>query len=310
MATYAGPDLIDDVCRARGWSGSELARRLNVTHHAIRSWRSSSLPPRREEQLRSLLAESPPPIDVRQLRLRLGWTVRELAARVGVHRVTIAHWEGGQPVPPKKQDLLRELEIAAPNPVRATRERLGCTQLELARALRVSVAQISRWESDQRRPPARYLQALQSLAAPDDVVPAPHWIRRQRMARALSYGAVARQLGGSVRPTHVREWESGTRAVPARHYRALRRLLRPQAAFLERDRGVLQLVRGTPGMSVRELLDAFPAHDHRAVLGALQRHLDAGRLFRAKGAIEDGQGRRRNGWRLYPEKRSSEHVVE
>lgn len=305
-----GSELVAGVCESRGWSRPELAAELGVSRHSVGLWeRSGRLTGQRHEQLLRLLSAAPPPIELRPLRKQLGWTQDRMARRLGVDRSRVARWERGERMPARAQERARKLQrtLEPPKPrkaksaLRLAREDVGMTMLELADWLGVSVASVSRWERGIRPIPPEFALAMRALAPSDHRDrPTPEWVRARREERELSY----RELGAKldVHPAHVREWESGERPIPARLYGDLRRALEPQARFRQRDNEVFRLVSSMPeGLTMRELLEQFPQHDHRAVLGSLKRHVDHGDLFKARKAISSKQGRRLFGWRFYPQ---------
>jgi len=155
--------------------------------------------------------------------------------------------------------------------------------------------------------PRAHERALAALEPDDETELGPEWIRSRRESRDLSRRQLAKLLG--VHAARVGEWEESKRRVPARVHWPLRRTLGgAKARTASRDADVVEVVRGEPGLSLPQLLERFPAHDQGAVQGALERYLTAGRLFRAKGTVNDRVGRPRVVWRFYPEPQESKRV--
>jgi transcriptional regulator with XRE-family HTH domain len=304
-ATPDPPALVAAVCDHHGWTTTELASAIGVSVRSVQAWREGErrLSSRHRARLEQLLEDPSRRVDVYALRERLRLGQADLAKHFGVSVKTYARWESRGQVPASKKELLAGLEAAAPNPVRAARERLGYTQHELARLLGVSWSLVSQWERGRPMPEERHRQ-LAEIGSDPETTPTGDRIREWREAHDLSLHDVARRLGGSVRAAHVREWErsDSDRPVPLRYHRALRRLFAPRATDYERDRAVFELVKSTPaGMSTREVAERFPAHDYGAVLGSLNRYVTHKHLFRAWGVIEDRHGRPLQGWRFYPQ---------
>ena len=49
-------------------------------------------------------------LDIKDLRLKLGVTQRELAEMVGVSEKTVQNWEYGKPIPTTKHQILRTIQ--------------------------------------------------------------------------------------------------------------------------------------------------------------------------------------------------------
>lgn len=307
LAAPEAATLIAAVQERRDWTTAELAAAVGVTTKGVRSWVATGLSSQRRVQLEQLLAEAPRQVDIRSLRSSWGWTQVELAERLGVAERAVIRWEAGGRVPERLRGRLRELAGDAPNPIQAARERSGLTQAGLARALGISASLVSLWERGQPVPPA-YEHPLAALEGDDEeTMLDPAWICARREFHKLSGRRLAKLIG--VQPPRVGEWEQGKRPVPPRHRWALRRVLgAPKAKTGSRDAEVLEVVRSEPGLSLRQLLQRFPAHNAGAVQGALDRHVFSKRLYRAKGTVTDRLGRPRHVWRFYPDPQESERV--
>lgn len=69
------------------------------------------------------------PKAVRQLRKRLGFTQSQFAALLGVHKITVATWEGGtKRMSPTTERLLRILAAQGPQALAPTPRRSGSTR--------------------------------------------------------------------------------------------------------------------------------------------------------------------------------------
>lgn len=104
---------------------------------------------------------------IRAQRLRVGLSQKELARRVGVETAgAVANWEAGRRQPPAKR--LRLIRIVCQSlppaqiPARITRvrEAAGLSKGALARALGVSPAAVTYWESGRRTPTTAHLVAI------------------------------------------------------------------------------------------------------------------------------------------------------
>jgi transcriptional regulator with XRE-family HTH domain len=129
--------LLWELRTAGGWSQGKLAKRAGVSKAALSQWESGARQPRVEEleavldalgtdaagrafvfahieaprAFRHLRATAdpglgPPPAAgdlLRAMRLRKGWTQEQAAARVGVVRSAVAHWERGDRLPAPEQ---------------------------------------------------------------------------------------------------------------------------------------------------------------------------------------------------------------
>lgn len=100
---------------------------------------------------------------------------QELADRFGVHRVSIQNWERGISEPaigfiPRIIEFLGYDPEPEPFVVHKrlayARRRLGMTQKELAKALRVSMTNIWQWERGDRLPKPDWLATFKSLLGP------------------------------------------------------------------------------------------------------------------------------------------------
>lgn len=83
-----------------GWSQDGLAKRLGVTRQRVADLERSGVPDGRQEQLRRLLVDPLPQLDLAATRRRSGLTQAELARRLGKQGTTVNVWERGRrPLP-------------------------------------------------------------------------------------------------------------------------------------------------------------------------------------------------------------------
>lgn len=108
-------------------------------------------------------------LNIKEIRQKLGLTQVELAKRLGVDYRTVQNWEYGKAIPTSKHELLSSLldnNGNTPNQnifdVRELRQKLGITQVELAKKLGVSENTIQNWERGANIPKAR-IESLREL---------------------------------------------------------------------------------------------------------------------------------------------------
>ena len=106
---------------------------------------------------------------VRRQRILRGLLQKDVANQIGVSPETIIHWEGNRTAPsariiPRITTFLGYCPWAAPQSpgdrLRQVRVGLGLSQKVAARVLGVYPATITRWELNERRPPAMYQPRL------------------------------------------------------------------------------------------------------------------------------------------------------
>lgn len=198
-------------------------------------------------------------MDLRERRVALGLSAREVASRVGVSPPSVLRWErrARLPGPRDISTLATVLEVPpqrvarffdaarSPQPprtsvrghgLRALRHRSGSTVASLAAAAGVRPATVYNWEAGRVRVPAQALPGLAAvlgltvpglraaLVHPPAVREQPRPIsglRRLRLRRGLSQQAVATRIGCS--RWSVRAWEDG-RTPPLYALRGLARV--------------------------------------------------------------------------------------
>ncbi len=277
-------DELRQLREQRAWSQAELARRFGVQQATICTWERSDrcrVPLEQASALRDLLEGEvealPLPAPARELRRvrQLGqWSQAELGRRLGVSQSTIHAWETGQLAITEQRVQHARRVCASPSPrshrrpamtaeeLRASRQRAGYSQGELAKALSVSRSLVSRWERGQQPIPwKRRRRLLASLAKPK---PSPS--RRLRpeelRARRIRAGVYQRELAGRLGVSHaaVRNWEAGRQLVPeARRDQILTVLAEPAPAApspVEIRAGRIRL-----SISQRELAHAIGVHE-------------------------------------------------
>lgn len=177
----------------------ELAELLEVSPGTITLWETGKTRPRDENAARIITLRNMDkevvdealgrssvetgftPDEIRRLRGKLGVTQREMAERMGVSPASITNWERGETQPGRQsrralqglQEEIREGQMEtdretgegmSPGDIRALREKLGLSQVELAEQLGVSAPTVSNWETGTTRPRPANLAQLRELA--------------------------------------------------------------------------------------------------------------------------------------------------
>lgn len=238
---FLGDKIVDRRIKS-GLSRRDLAAKLGVSEHALRTWEEGSMP--QTSGMRRLNAwfaeEVPDTLEVNQedagrlideKRQEWGWTFKRLAEHLGVNEQTVGQWVNGKALP--RLSFLNRISVwlAEPVPavdvpasqtesielarrVRDKRLRLGITKSDLAKILSVDVASISAWETGRELPDAEVVEHLavwlsEEPHSPtdDDVEDIASKILQMRLRRGLSQEKLAGIL--YVSQSAVAQWESG-----------------------------------------------------------------------------------------------------
>jgi DNA-binding transcriptional regulator YiaG len=111
------PGDIDRVCKTLSCTRAQLAGKLGVSRACVSRWEKGLRAPQRGDaaRLRAWLGKDVgTPVDVFDLRTKLGMTQRVFGAQFGVSRQQIQKWETGKATPHRSQlDKLMKLVAAA-----------------------------------------------------------------------------------------------------------------------------------------------------------------------------------------------------
>ena len=131
-----------------GWSQQGLAARLGITRQRVAELERGGVPDARQEDLRRLLVEPLPTLDLAAARARSGLSQAELARRLGRAHSAVNTWEHRRRLLPLADAVRMGHVLAAAaeeDPVEDVRRRIvevvaaaqpdGCTRAELTRAL-------------------------------------------------------------------------------------------------------------------------------------------------------------------------------
>lgn len=234
--------------KALGFSQKNLARMLGVKQSTISIWEnaysspSDSMQKRIEKRLKMDEADLPTRADEQKIvrwitsrRLQMNLTQKELAKKLNVSTTVISLWETGQIVPSSDTynrlsevlgneegsdgKIFLEPETSIQNLLLNTRRRLGLTQNEFAKKLRVSQAAVSVWEKGRSEPRPRTKRLLlktlvrlsENISDNAEDLDLAAWISSRRRMSGITQKDLAKHLETS--HSTISLWENG-KAVP------------------------------------------------------------------------------------------------
>ncbi len=232
--------------KALGFSQKNLARMLGVKQSTISLWENAyscpSAPMQKRIEKRLKLDEEhlPTRADEQKIvrwitsrRLQMNLTQKELAKALNVSTTVVSLWETGQIVPSSDTyDKLSEVlgdglngnnilepDTSVQNLLLNTRRRLGLTQNEFARKLRVSQAAVSVWEKGRSEPRPRTKRLLlktlvrlsENISDNVEDLDLASWISSRRRISGITQKELANKLETS--HSTISLWENG-KAVP------------------------------------------------------------------------------------------------
>jgi transcriptional regulator with XRE-family HTH domain len=109
---------------------------------------------------------------LRARRINLGLFQSQVAARIGVHELTVCNWEGNESQPAVKYipAIIRFLGYHPQVPTTSFPERLiaarrarGLTQKELAAEMGIDASTVQHWERGEHKPSVKKMAMLSSL---------------------------------------------------------------------------------------------------------------------------------------------------
>lgn len=220
-----------------GWTMAKLGLEAGVSGSTVRGWETGHqpVPVGRAEELRQLLSPKVTGAELRRVRKSAGWSLDEMARRVGIgDRRRVAQWEGGaRPVPARwttgVRTAIRDAQVAAAAGearrravdavVDAIGGRPGITRSELLHGrprwrepLETALGEGMVAEVEASVPGPTGMQRRVRRLYPPDRLPALPAVslsgaelRRRREQRRLTAADVARHL--PVGPSAVSSWE-------------------------------------------------------------------------------------------------------